>query len=311
YAKALYSGKFYKDAVPVIEEAMKLNPKLFDLKPMLAHSLYESGESQKALEAYRALPKDSLAAEDYVRIGRSFVKMKDSDSAIAYFEKAISVDTVTAEVAGELAGLYMGKKMYDRAAAQYDEKLKADPKNIGALVNGGVCYMVIGKYDTAKTMMQKVIDLRPDFFQAYLYLAKCYYLLDSLDLAKKQYQLVLSVIDTINIPSSEDKTKQEKYGAQQLEGNKFIGLIELLSKNYPPAIEYLKKAITYESKEKKDVEAHLWLAQSYALSLGNRKITVEEAQAIRQKAIDEYKTVLKIDPKNAAATKELRQLEGG
>jgi len=174
-----------------------------------------------------------------------------------------------------------------------------------------VCYMVIGKYDTAKTMMQEVIDLRPDFFQAYLYLAKCYYLLDSLNLAEKQYQLVISIIDTIKIESSEGKSKEEKYGAQLLEANKFIGLIELLSKHYPPAIENLKKAITYESKEKKDVEAHLWLAQSYALSLGNTKITVDEAQVIKEKAIDEYKVVLKIDPKNAAANKELKQLEGG
>jgi tetratricopeptide (TPR) repeat protein len=311
YAKALYAGKFYKDAVPVIEEAIKLNPKLYDLKPALAHSLYESGESQRAIDSYKALPKDSLIAEDYVRIGRSYMKVKDPDYAIASFEKAITMDTASTETAGDLAGLYMGKKMYDKAAAQYDKKLKAEPKNIGALVNGGVCFMVVGKYDTAKAMMQKVIELRPDFFQAYLYLAKCYYLLDSLDHAKKQYQLVLSIIDTINVPTSEGKSKEEKYGAQQLEGNKFIGLIELLSKNYPPAIEYLKKAMTHESKEKKDVEAHLWLAQSYALSLGNKKITVEEAQAIRQKAIDEYKTVLKLDPKNAAATKELKQLEGG
>ena len=38
---------------------------------------------------------------------------------------------------------------------------------------------------------------------------------------------------------------------------------------------------------------------------------MDEAQAIKQKAIDEYKVVLKIDPKNAAANKELKQLEGG
>ena len=178
-------------------------------------------------------------------------------------------------------------------------------------MNGGVCYMVIGKYDTAKTMMKKVIDLRPDFFQAYLYLAKCYYLLDSLNLAEKQYQLVISIIDTIKVEGNEGKSKEEKYGAQLLEAHKFIGLIELLSKHYPPAIEYLKKAITYEPKEKKDLEAHLWLAQSYALSSGNTQISADEGQAIKQKAIDEYNVVLKIDPKNATANKELKQLEGG
>ena len=311
YAKALYDGRFYKDALPVIEQAITLSPKSYELKPMLARSEYECGEFPKALDAYKVLPVDSLDAEDYIRIGRSYARVKDPDNAIANFEKANALDTASTEDAADLAPLYMGKKMYDKAASEYARKLKADPKNVGALVNGGVCYMVIGKYDTAKTMMQEVIDLRPDFFQAYLYLAKCYYLLDSLNLAEKQYQLVISIIDTIKIESSEGKSKEEKYGAQLLEANKFIGLIELLSKHYPPAIENLKKAITYESKEKKDVEAHLWLAQSYALSLGNTKITVDEAQVIKEKAIDEYKVVLKIDPKNAAANKELKQLEGG
>ena len=310
YAKALFGGKFYKDALPVLERAMALNPKVYELKPMLARSEYECGEYQKAVDAYKVIPKDSLTAEDCIRLGRSYVKLKEGDNAIANFERAIAMDTASTECAADLAPLYMAKHLYDKAANQYNRKLKAEPKNIGALVNGGVCYMVIGKYDTAKTMMQKVIDLRPDFFQAYLYLAKCYYLLDSLNLAEKQYQLVISIIDTSKVESSEGKSREEKYGAQLLEASKFIGLIELLSKHYPPAIEFLKKAITYEPKEKKDAEAHLWLAQSYALSLGNTKSSVDEAQEIKQKAIDEYKVVLKIDPKNAAANKELKQLEG-
>jgi len=87
-------------------------------------------------------------------------------------------------------------------------------------------------------------------------------------------------------------------------------LIELLGKHYPSAIEHLKKAVEYEPKDKRDLEAHLWLAQSYALSLGNTKITVEEAHAIRQKAIEQYEIVLKIDPKNKPAIKELDQIKG-
>src|SRR5208283_3638832 len=85
YAKALYGGKFYKVALPVLEQAITLNPKAYDLKPMLARSEYEVGESQKAVDAYKALPKDSLAAEDYVRIGRSYAKLKNADSAIVNF----------------------------------------------------------------------------------------------------------------------------------------------------------------------------------------------------------------------------------
>jgi len=311
YAKALFGGKYYKDAVPVIEAAIKLNPAAFDLKPMYAYSLYEIGEYQKAVDIYKTIPKDSLDAENYIQIGRSYARLKDVDNAIASFERVIALDSASTEISADLAGAYMSKKMYDKAAAQYSKKLTADPKNAVALVNGGVCYMVVGKYDTAKTMMQQVIALRPEFIQAYLYLASCYYRLDSLERAEKQYEFVISVIDTVKLDPAEHKTREEKFGPQYLEANKFIGLIELLGKNYPTAIEYLKKAITHELKDKKDADAHLWLAQSYALSLGNHNITVDEADAIKKKAIEEYETVIKIDPKNKTAPKELSQLKGG
>jgi len=238
------------------------------------------------------------------------MRAKDVDNAILCFEKVLALDTASTEIATDLAGAYMQKKMYDKAAVQYSRKLVVDPKNVGALVNGGVCYMVVGKFDTAKTLMQQVIELRPEFYQAYLYLASCYYRLDSLDRAEKEYQLVIAIIDTVKLDPTEKLTKEEKYAPQLLEANKFIGLIELLGKRYPTAIDYLKKAITHESKDKRDAEAHLWLAQSYALSLGNQKITVDEADAIRQKAIEEYETVLKIDPQNKVAKKELGQLKG-
>ncbi len=311
YARALFGGKFYKDAVPVLEIAIKLNPAAFDLRPMYAYSLYEIGEYQKSIDVYKTIPKDSLDAENYIQLGRSYMKVKDVDNAIASFERVIALDSSSTEISTDLAGAYMSKKMYDKAAAQYSRKLTADPKNIGALVNGGVCYMVVGKYDTAKTMMQKVIEVRPALFQAYLYLASCFYRLDSLERSEKQYELVISIIDTVKIDTAEHKTKEEKFGAQLLEANKFIGLIELLGKDYPTAIEYLKKAVTHEAKDKKDAEAHLWLAQSYALSSGSKTITVDAADEFRKKAIEEYETVLKIDPKNKVAGKELQGLKGG
>ena len=95
YAKALFGGKFYKDALPVLEQAMALNPKVYELKPMLARSEYECGDFQKAVDAYKVLPKDSLVAEDYIRLGRWYAKLKDADNAIVNFEKAIAMDTAS------------------------------------------------------------------------------------------------------------------------------------------------------------------------------------------------------------------------
>ena len=312
YAISLYNSKMYKDAVPVLEQAQRMKPTVFNLKPMLAQSYFFTGEFQKSIDQYKSIPKDSLGVDDFIHIGRSYAKIKDADNAITNFELAAKIDTASVEVTAELGNLYMGKKMFDKAAVQYGRKVIADPNNISALVNGGLCYRAIGKLDTAKTFFKRAVELKPDFLPVQMHLAFTFYMQDSSDLSKAQYQRVLSIIDTIKIDSVKTggKTKEEVYSQQLLEGNKWIGLIELIGKRYSSAVEYLRTAMKFESKEKPDEDMHLWLAQSYALLLGNKDLSDDERKVYRQKAIDEYRLVLKINKSNKAANKEIKQLEG-
>ena len=107
-------------------------------------------------------------------------------------------------------------------------------------------------------------------------------------------------------PKKESIHKNEILGAYRS-----LALIEYKEKNYKgysKAIEYLVKAIEYEPKKKPNEALHLFLAQMYAISIGNKEILADEARDLKNKACTEYKFVLKINPRNATAKKELGSL---
>lgn len=309
YAKALYAGKFYKDAVPVIEEAMRLNPKSYELKPAYAYSLYEIGESQKAIDIYKSLPADSLGYEEYVQLARSYARLKDTVNAVSCFEKAMTINPAITEFAGELGSLYYGLKQFEKAAIQFDRKVKADPSNFVALYYGGISFNMIGKNDTAKAYFKKYVELRPTDLNALLQLAQTYRLQDSIEIAKKMYDDILAIIDSV---SNEDNGKnKEKYYPTRIGVYKILAQIDYQNKEYLSAVENTKKAISYEPKEmkKQNEDLHLFYAQMLNIARSVKTLSAERAAEIRDQAIAEYQYVLKMNPKNATAAKELKSLK--
>ncbi len=310
YAKALYGGKFYKDALPVLEQAITLNPKAYDLKPMYAYSLYEAGESQKAIDTYKTLPADSLGYEEYLQLARSYARLKDTTNAVACFEKAMTINPAITEFAGELGSLYYGQKQFEKAAIQFDRRLKTDPNNFVALYYGGISFNMIGKNDTAKAYFKKYVELRPADLNGLFQLAQTYRLQDSIEIATKMYRDILTVIDCL---SNEDNGKnKEKYNPTIIGVYHILAQIDYQEKEYLSAVENSKKAISYEPKEmkKQSEELHLFYAQMLNVARSVKTLSAEKAEEIRNQAIEEYQYVLKMNPKNATAKKELTQLQG-
>jgi tetratricopeptide (TPR) repeat protein len=287
YAKSMYNSKQYKDAVPVLEVAIKKNPKVFDLKPMLAHSLYVAKEHKRSADLYQSLPPDSLSLEDFIRVGRSSMILKDTVSAIAAFEKAGSLDTASAEVSGDLAAIFMAKKNMRKAVTYYMRKLKSEPENKSAVYYGAFCYSVLEKFDSAKTSYANQ---------------------DSLSMTKKVYAQTLSLIDSLaEADTLAAAKKDEKYGPQYISVYRTLGVMYYQEKDYPAAIASILKALTYEPK-KKDENLHLFLAQMYNVARSSKTLSTDEAVAYRDKAVAEYSVVLQINPKNATALKERKQI---
>ena len=313
YAKALYLSKTreYKEAVAVLEKATQLNPTVYDLKPMLAQELYMAEEYKKSLDVYYALPKDSLGYDEFIRIGRSQLKLKDTTGAVASYEKANSLDSTSVEVSGELAAIFVAQRKFQKAAEQYERKLKVEPTNSSALYYGGFSYSMIDKFDDAKQLYKRFVDLRPAYPQGRMALARMYVAEDSAELGKKQYLLTKALIDSLMANDTSTVKKEDRYSQTLIDIYQALGAMDYGNKDFLSAVDNMEKAVGYEPKEmkKKSVSLNLFLAQMYNVARSVKTITPERAQEFKEKAIRQYKKVLQLDPKNGPANKELKQLE--
>jgi tetratricopeptide (TPR) repeat protein len=318
YAKSLYNTavayknvSYFKRAVPILNRAIELNPTMYDLKPMLANALYETDDAQQAITAYNALPKDSLNAEDYAHLGRAYEKLKDTANAILDFQKSSQMDSSSTEVTGDLAAIFVEQRQFDQAADEYRRKLKDDPDNIGALYYGGFSNYMIGRFDTAKVLYERFVKLRPDYIPGRMFLARTCVAMDSTDLGRKVYGETLDFLDSLS-KADTSKSKEEQYDQDRIDVYRGLAAIDYGEKEYVKAIDNLKKAVEYEPKDikKKDDALHLFLAQMYNIARSIKTLTPDEVTAYKDKAVEEYNYVLRINPKNPTARKELDQLTG-
>lgn len=308
YGISAYKANAFTDAIPALEQAISMGVKNYELKPMLANSYYYTKEYQKAIDAFNGFPADSLGRDEYYKMGVSAFKLDDTSKAIAYYEKANAQDTVTNIAAGDLAYIYVGQRNYPRALAEYQKLLEKDPDNLVALFYAGYSSYVLEQYAPAEKYFAKFVALKPTNIQGRNLLAQVLIQLDKREEATKECNAIISLADSAMKadPKKESIHKNEILGAYRS-----LALIEYKEKNYKgysKAIEYLVKAIEYEPKKKPNEALHLFLAQMYAISIGNKEILADEARDLKNKACTEYKFVLKINPRNATAKKELGSL---
>ncbi|MCX6138963.1 MAG: tetratricopeptide repeat protein [Ignavibacteriales bacterium] len=260
YAKSLYLSKTrdYKEAVVVLEKAVQLNPAVYDLKPMLALELYLAEEYKKSLDLYKSIPKDSLGFDEYIRMGRSQLKLKDTTGAIASFEKANSLDSTSVEVSGELAAIFVAQRKFQKAAEQYERKLKVEPTNTSALYYGAFSYSMIDKFDEAKLLYKRFVDLRPAYPQGRMALARMYVAEDSADLGRKQYLQTKALIDSLMAADTSTVKKEDKYSQTLIDIYQALGAMDYGNKDFLSAVDNMEKAVSYESKEVKKKSAALF-----------------------------------------------------
>lgn len=307
YGVSAYNAKVFTDAIPPLEQAIKMNPKNLELKSMLAHCLFVIKEYRKALDVYKNIPADSLGKDDVYRMGFSSFQLSDTVNAVKYLEQTIAMDPEYTDAVGTLAAIYLTQKKYDKAVVQYDRLLEKDPTNLTALFYAGYSYFVLGKNDTAKGYYKQLIALRPNNIQVHQSLAQIYSLQDSLDKGRYHANMMIELADSA---IKADPKKSDQQAQLAISAYRMLALFDYKEKKIKEAIDKLEKAVSYE-KDKKDENLHLFLAQMYAVRSGDKELLLDEARVIREKACKEYALVLKINPKNVAAKKESAQMNCG
>ncbi|MSP64396.1 MAG: tetratricopeptide repeat protein [Bacteroidetes bacterium] len=306
YAKSLYESKAFEDAIPVYKKLNNLRSSV-DYQKQLVNCYIETDSIQNAISIFNTIPNDSMTYKDLIKKGKLFLKVQDTITAISNYRFAYEKEPMSSEVSGEMAAIFIAQKNFIEAEKEYDRIIRNDPTNFSAQFYGGFASFMLEKFEEAKIKFRQVVALRPEYIQGRMFYARMYQAQDSFLVAKEMLNNILLSVDTIK---NQDSIQTEKNKNTKSEIYNALAVIEYKSENYLGAINELIKVIALESKEVKNKKegTHLFLAQMYNVSRVDKKMDSKTKELMKKKSIEEYKLVLKINPNNATAKKELSQI---
>jgi tetratricopeptide (TPR) repeat protein len=141
-------------------------------------------------EAGALSPDDPLIPRT---LGRIYARMGDHQTAIAYYEQAISMGDNNVQTVLAVADTYLSLKDYENAASAYQLVLQSDPKNVQAHSNLGYVYAQLGRKDEAIEENLQVLQLSPDDYISHRNLVLLYRDSGLLDEAIQQAERMIEV----------------------------------------------------------------------------------------------------------------------
>lgn len=230
----------------------------------VARDYFQKQQFEKAIENYkRALSYDDKFLPAYLDMALSFVALKQIDSALAVYEKVVSLFPDRPEGYQGLGYIYgYIKNDYNKSIENYKKSLSLDPNNevIIKLLIG--IYEKSGNYQDAETLYKNLSSKYPDstkiikgYIQILLKQNKLKEASDNIELlyskdstSKDVWEL--GYVVNSKLISQEDKTYKQRYSKYleklfKSEPNnvEYLNAIvdEMLSsRNYSKAIEYLE-----------------------------------------------------------------------
>jgi len=210
----------------------------------------------------------------------------------------------------KLAEVYERMKNYDQAINEMYQALGYKDTTLSSLKFLRYLFSQVNKLPEEKEILKQIVAKVPSDNVSWLDLAKVYTKIDSFQGAIYAYNQALAIDSTIlsNIVfdlglayyqvakyDSSEGIFSKKIQLDSLAAGAYLNraLARIQLKKYQEAVSDLEKGVKLRPDH---MQGHLWLAQVYAF-LG-----------MKQKAKEEFKKVLKLDPKNKEAKKGLDEL---
>nr|GAT46225.1 activator of Hsp70 and Hsp90 chaperones [Mycena chlorophos] len=197
-----YKKRDFGEAATQFSKAWDLWPKDITFLTNLSAVYFEQGDYDKAIETCekavdegRSLRADyKLIAKAYGRVGSSFQKKGDLDSAIKYFQKSLSehrtpdvlnklrdaertkadadkaayIDPAKSAAAREEGNVQFKSGDFASAVKSYSESIKRDPSDARGYNNRAAAYMKLAALPEALKDVNEAIKTDPDFIKAYI-----------------------------------------------------------------------------------------------------------------------------------------------
>jgi len=345
YAESLFGCDQNAEAAAAAKVSLQLDSSNVEIWRIEAHALTETKDYKGALAAFAALQRrNAIKQEDQVKMGQAYFGAGMDADAYDAFQKALALDSTDTDIFFPLGSLYMKRQDYARASAMFEKKIQYDKGALAAYINAAITYMQPSNLNLARAreLLFQSIDLKPDFLQGRLWLAR-YYLndkVDSLALAEAQYLKVLELI------GSNIEANRNVYGeAQRLLGSLYMmrkmyrqaidafakarsvgaddqnvhlswgqAILQTLDPNAPTgdpenerktqdALDHFSICV---KKDPGNCQGHFWLGDCYSRlrMMGEDEKNIE----LKKKACEEWRTVMRLCPKNEDAQKSLERL---
>jgi superkiller protein 3 len=267
----------------------------------LAILLYNQGRYDEAIpnlkEKLQASPKLSIL---YRLLGLCYIKKNNYAAVLSDVKPALDSAVATypdvkdklSSVYSDLGGELYKARRYSEAIEMFQKRLEQDPENWSVHLNVGYAYLQQKSYAKALEEFRRVAQIKPDNANAYFMQGVCYVEAKNSAQAKASFMKVLDLD-----PKNVDALKQvglsyllEAQALQKADKHKESQAVAM------QAVGYLQRAV---AQKPNDVQARVLLAQAYVLS---KQL---------EKAKEEFRRILKMDPNNKDAHDGLERLEGG
>ncbi|MDD5115473.1 MAG: tetratricopeptide repeat protein, partial [Candidatus Omnitrophica bacterium] len=274
------------------EKSLPLEGKKLEASEVLNKgvALYSLGRHESALACYdKAISIDPRQADAYYNRGNVYHEKGEIEKAVSDYSKAIELNPVYIRAYYNRAVFYQGRDNLVQAIFDYNKVISIDPRQADAYYNRGRAYYTRGDLKQSVSDFSKAIEINPDYLSAYYNRGKAYYDKEELDPAISDFSRVI-------------ETDPRQADAYYNRGNAYYdkGELNLAVSDFSKAIElnpkyaesYNNRGIAYHKKGEldqaiSDYSKAIELNPKYAESYNNRGIAYHKKGELDQ-AISDY-----------------------
>ncbi|MEH0697861.1 tetratricopeptide repeat protein [Vibrio owensii] len=162
------------DALFYCDNALKINPIYAMALAVKGTLISEKGDNDFALELLKSAEfQDNTDPFIIYNVGVAYLKLREVDEAIRYFEKTIELNSKLSSPHLNLGVCYFNQGVFSKAAKHIDLALLLEPGLPEALSQKGEIKRFYGKLDEATKLFERCLLNTPDNLVAKLGLALC------------------------------------------------------------------------------------------------------------------------------------------
>ena len=280
YAGILYFDKQYEKMLPVLQSVLKEKPEDLVAKRLYAYCLSKRENGEKCLEAIKhfieSTPEESQICQDYLCYAEQLTVKKEYNEAITYYKKALNADCKRQELLKDIADLFVKNRDLDSAVVYYQQYFDFEEKPAAEdLLKLGKCYYNLACQDSvpelqkeelikADSLFKELSFQVPNSYVSYFWRARVNSMLDpetTKGLAKPYYEKVIEI----------GLVQPERYKRELIESYKYLGYYhyviadaittknngnpDLAKEEYGEAKSFFSKVLTLDAKDEVALKA--------------------------------------------------------